>query len=253
MKKKKKEILNFKPEAVLHLAWEGIPDYSEQMSKLNFYNTINFLSFVIENTECKKIIIPGSCWEYNDGHVNGECFEEMKIDPKKPFSIYKKKIFDDLIYKTDKRKITLNWARLFYVYGPNQKNKSLVPILLDSFANNKELYLTSPNNKHDFIYIDDVVKILIIMLQSNIPSGIYNVGTGIATSVRNLSCTIEKFFYKNCHISRNLKEINKNSALNFFASTNKFKKYINNFEFENIKSGLYKTYKYFINNNSSIL
>jgi nucleoside-diphosphate-sugar epimerase len=28
---KKFEIINFKPEVILHLAWQGIPDYSEEM------------------------------------------------------------------------------------------------------------------------------------------------------------------------------------------------------------------------------
>lgn len=130
---KKEEIINFKPEVVLHLAWQGIPDYSEQISKLNFINSSNFLNFIIENTNCKKIIVPGSCWEYNDGNILGACSEKIKIYPQKFFSFYKKKLFDELAMKAERNKIVFNWARLFYVYGPYQKKTSIIPMLIDFF------------------------------------------------------------------------------------------------------------------------
>ena len=242
---KKKEILDFKPDAVLHLAWQGIPDYSKQMSELNFNNSLNFLNFLIENSECKKIIVPGSCWEYNDGSILGQCSEDIKINPQKPFSIYKKKLFDELINKTHKHNVIFNWPRLFYVYGPYQKKTSLIPMLIDSYLNNKEPNIKSPYNKNDFIFIDDVVKILIFMLQSSLPSGVYNIGTGVATEVIELSNIIKNFFNSNNNLKKNIKKKADGQTINFFADTNKLKKYFSNLEFEKINSGLYKTVKFF--------
>jgi nucleoside-diphosphate-sugar epimerase len=239
------KILEFKPEAVLHLAWQGIPDYSKQMSEVNFNNSLNFLNFLIENSECKKIIVPGSCWEYNDGSILGQCSEDIKINPQKPFSIYKKKLFDELINKTHKHNVIFNWPRLFYVYGPYQKKTSLIPTLIHSYLNNKEPNIKSPNNKNDFIFIDDVVKILIFMLQSSLPSGVYNVGTGVATEVLELSNIIKTFFNSNNNLKKNLKKKADEQKINFFADTNKLKKYFSNLEFEKINSGLYKTVKFF--------
>jgi nucleoside-diphosphate-sugar epimerase len=243
---KKNEILNFKPEAIIQLAWQGIPDYSEQMSELNFNNSFDFLNFLIENSECKKIIVPGSCWEYNDGSILGQCSEDIKINPRKPFSIYKKKLFDQLINKTDKHKIIFNWARLFYVYGPYQKKTSLIPMLIDSYLNNKEPNIKSPNNKNDFIYIDDVVKILMFMLQTSLPSGIYNAGTGVATEVIELSNAIKNFLNINYNLKKNIKKNSDEKKIDFYADTNKLKKYFSDLKFENINSGLYKTVKFFM-------
>ena len=242
---KKKEILDFKPEAVLHLAWQGIPDYSKQMSEINFNNSLNFLNFLIENSECKKIIVPGSCWEYNDGSILGQCSEDIKINPQKPFSIYKKKLFDELINKTHKHNVIFIWPRLFYVYGPYQKKTSLIPMLIDSYLNNKEPNIKSPYNKNDFIFIDDVVKILIFMLQSSLPSGVYNIGTGVATEVIELSNIIKNFFNSNYNLEKNIKKKTDEQTINFFADTNKLKKYFSNLEFEKINSGLHKTVKFF--------
>jgi nucleoside-diphosphate-sugar epimerase len=118
-------------------------------------------------------------------------------------------------------------------------------MLIDSYLNNKEPSIKSPNNKNDFIFIDDVVKILIFMLQSSLPSGVYNVGTGVATEVIELSNIIKNFFNSNNNLKKNIKKIADEQTINFFANTNKLKKYFSNLEFEKINSGLYKTIKFF--------
>ena len=48
------EITQFDPDAVIHLAWEGIPDFSFEMCQYNLFNSINFFDLVFENTNCKK-------------------------------------------------------------------------------------------------------------------------------------------------------------------------------------------------------
>jgi nucleoside-diphosphate-sugar epimerase len=118
-------------------------------------------------------------------------------------------------------------------------------MLIDSYLNNKEPNIKSPYNKNDFIFIDDVVKILIFMLQSSLPSGVYNVGTGVATQVIELSNIIKNFLNSNNNLKKNIKKKADKPIINFFADTNKLKKYFSNLEFEKINSGLYKTVKFF--------
>ena len=55
---------SFNPDVVIHLAWQGIPDYSESISRVNLNNSIDLLNFILSNSNCKKIIVSGSCWEY---------------------------------------------------------------------------------------------------------------------------------------------------------------------------------------------
>ena len=62
---KKFEIINFKPEVILHLAWQGIPDYSEEMSKLNYNKKDNDKVFPIikgdvEGSHPKKLFLKNS-------------------------------------------------------------------------------------------------------------------------------------------------------------------------------------------------
>ena len=53
-----------KPDIVYHLAWEGIPNFNNRNFEKNKKITKNII-FAINNTECKKVIISGSCSEYN--------------------------------------------------------------------------------------------------------------------------------------------------------------------------------------------
>ena len=90
------EIIKYDPDVFIHLAWEGIPNYNEKFSKKNYFNTIRVIKDLIKYTNCSKIISTGSCWEYNDGNIKGKCREDLAVYPKKPFSIYKNKIFNEV-------------------------------------------------------------------------------------------------------------------------------------------------------------
>ena len=102
-----KEITKYKPDVFIHLAWEGIPNYTKELSKKNYYNTISIVKNLLNSTNCTKIISTGSCWEYNDGNIEGKCEEDMLVKPQKPFSIYKNKIFNEVLEIADKKKFYL--------------------------------------------------------------------------------------------------------------------------------------------------
>ena len=73
-----KKIIEFQPDTVVHLAWQGIPDYSKQNSELNLDLSIKLFNFLFKKTKCKKVIVTGSCWEY--GKKNGICREDDNLN-----------------------------------------------------------------------------------------------------------------------------------------------------------------------------
>ena len=40
---------SFNPDVVIHLAWQGIPDYSESISRINLINSIDLLDCIMNN------------------------------------------------------------------------------------------------------------------------------------------------------------------------------------------------------------
>ena len=133
----KEEVKNFKPNVVIHLSWQDIPDFSLEKSRLNLNQSIDFLSFILEMDSCKKILVSGSCLEY--GKQNGICKESDVVKTNSYFSWSKTCIYNYLLINSLDKKIDLVWFRIFYAFGANQRKGSLIPHLLDSI-NKKKIY-----------------------------------------------------------------------------------------------------------------
>jgi UDP-glucose 4-epimerase len=80
------------------------------------------------------------------------------------------------------------------VYGPRQIAKSeagVISIFINQLLQNDICSIFGDGNQtRDYVYVKDVVNANSIAL--NCPAGIYNIGTGIETSVNNLLDILEK-------------------------------------------------------------
>jgi len=121
-------------------------------------------------------------------------------------------------------KIPLCIARIFNCYGSNQSLDFFIPSLIKRIKStdiNLEIY--NGNCTRDFIHLNDVVEALIVL--GKIPnSGIYNIGTGIETTVREaanilIEISDKKFSLKEvdnynlCIIMRSYADISKMLSL----------------------------------------
>ena len=150
----KAKVKEFNPDVVVHLAWQGIPDFSESMSLLNLNNSIKLLNFIIEKTNCNKIIVSGSCFEY--GGKTGAVKETDDSTINSFFSWAKHSLYKYMEFKCAQKEVQLVWFRYFYVYGPGQRKASLVPMILDSFKNGTTPDIRNPYNRNDFIFVQDI-------------------------------------------------------------------------------------------------
>ncbi len=189
LKTYEKKVENFEPEVVIHLAWEGIPNFSLEMCNKNMLISISFIDFITKLKSCKKFIITGSCFEYNN--KIGRCNENDKVISKDYFTFAKKTVLSFLELECNKNNIVYCWARLFYVYGPKQRSESLIPTLIETLKSNKTPNLRTPKNANDFIHVQDVASGLNKMIFTNFESGIYNLGSGKSTPVIEVSKIVE--------------------------------------------------------------
>jgi nucleoside-diphosphate-sugar epimerase len=104
-------IREYNPDAVVHLAWQGIPDYTETVSTFNLFHSIQLMDFILENTACKKIIVSGSCFEY--GGTKGECKETDAAQPTSFFPWAKHSLYEYLRLKCPRNRVVLVWLRIF--------------------------------------------------------------------------------------------------------------------------------------------
>ena len=144
-------IQEFAPQVVIHLAWQGIPDFSFEVSRNNLNQSLDLLLFVIGLESCKKIIVSGSCWEANI--LKGVCLESTKGEAKDHFTWAKHALYSWLNMMCKQKNIQLSWIRIFYVYGPRQRTESLIPSILTKLKNGQLPDLQTPNNANDFVFM----------------------------------------------------------------------------------------------------
>ena len=143
-------------------------------------------------------------------------------------------------------------VRFFNVYGPNEYHKGrMASVILHAFNNiNKKgkielfkSYLKEYNNgaqSRDFIYVKDLIQVIILMMMKKNKSGIYNLGTGKSRTFNDLARAIfksmgkvEKIFY--IDMPSEIKE-----TYQYYTEAN-MQKFVNNeykFNFTNLEEGV---------------
>lgn len=179
-----RKLARFKPDAALHMAWEGIPDYGLDMSLKNLSQGIA-LTRALGAAGCKKMVVTGSCWEY--GRDTGRIGEGTDPRPAGAFQAAKTALhwFGREAAKASGMEFV--WARIFYVYGPGQKAASLIPHLIADKMNDILPAVKNPNGGNDFVYVGDVARALCMLVQKRTRHGIYNIGSGHLTGVKEVA------------------------------------------------------------------
>jgi UDP-glucose 4-epimerase len=77
------------------------------------------------------------------------------------------------------------------VYGPHQDQTAaytgVVPIMLNKIEANEAPIINGDGSQaYDFIYVEDVAKCNVAALKSDVCFGMYNVGTEVQTSIKDL-------------------------------------------------------------------
>ncbi len=189
IQKWKDKLIEFRPEATIHLAWENTPHgsaskHSSLDSAGNLTYGLNLIKALTE-TGCKKILATGSCWEY--GRSFGKLEEISSVDYSNSFVIAKNCLHFLGRKIAEENNMQFIWTRLFFVYGPGQRRQSIIPYLFDCYNRNLKPDIKNPFNKNDFVYVEDVVEAIWEILRNNNSSSIYNIGTGHSVSIEKIA------------------------------------------------------------------
>jgi len=81
------------------------------------------------------------------------------------------------------------WGRIFTPYGPGDSPERLVFSVINALRSGRSVEVSDGRQVRDFIHIDDVADLLCQLLLADIP-GVFNVGSGQGTSVREVVTTL---------------------------------------------------------------
>lgn len=220
IKKAKKDIKNFAPEIMIHLAWEGIPDFSFEVCKRNIDNSLKLINFMVRETDCKKIIVSGSCQEYGK-HI-GICKESDIVTINSTFAWSKYSLYTYCNYVCRNHGIELIWFRIFYAYGPGQRKEALIPMLCKTLRMREIPRIINPLNANDFVYCEDIAEAFNVAVAIPVHPGIHNLGSGSPTKVIDICKIIERRITGNNEITNIIRSnINCEPEISFWADTNK--------------------------------
>lgn len=213
-------IQDFLPTSWLHAGWTGLPDYSLKTCLENTKSTLEFLQFLL-TIGVKKHLILGSCWEYGD--AKGLCTEDHPpLSPINLFASNKWGLFHMANSLCESAQAHLIWPIVFFVYGKGQRPNSLIPMLLESFKNDKPIVLRTPYAVSDFIYIKDVATALWAFVNTQNISGRFNISTGVGTRAHEVQELVSKLYAKSTIDSTMTSE--SQSVQGFWGDNSKVKK-----------------------------
>jgi len=237
-------VKKFAPEVVIHLAWQGIPDYSFESSRNNLNLSLDLLSFAVGLGSCRKILVSGSCWEANN--LKGECLETTQGEAKDYFTWAKHTLYSWLNMMCKQKNIQLSWMRIFYVYGPRQRPESLIPTILTKLNNAQLPDLQTPKNANDFVYIDDVANAFAKAASIDNKSGVYNLGAGESTPVLEVCRIAERIVLGSDVLTQEMVEKFKETTcdVDFWASCTKSKKYLGWQQSTSLEEGIKQTWEW---------
>lgn len=184
------ELISFAPEVLIHLAWEGIPDFSLEMCLKNVNDQARFIDEIGKLDSIKKVIATGTCMEY--GNKTGMCSVSERNIPHSYFSWAKQTISDLFKIACVASSTKLVWFRVFYVYGPGQRSASLISTLINKFSKGDRPILNNPFVSNDYIYINDVIDAFLLAINDPNAEGIFNIGSGSMTPAYRISGIVEK-------------------------------------------------------------
>jgi dTDP-6-deoxy-L-talose 4-dehydrogenase (NAD+) len=212
-----------KPDAVIHLAWEGLPNYKEAFHiEKNLPNNFYFLNDLIKSG-LNNLTVTGTCLEY--GLLNGCLDESMPVNPHIPYSIAKDTLRKYLEQLESQFSFKLKWLRLFYTYGVGQNENSIFSQLERAIKNNDKVFNMSAGEQlRDYLPVEKVGEIIVKTSLQDETTGIINCCSGNPVSIRKM---VEDYLVENnSSISLNLGyyPYNDYEPLAFWGSTKKLNK-----------------------------
>ncbi len=192
-KKNIEKIFNkFKPDVVYHLAAQKDVRYSVKNpdidAQINILGSLNLIKLSLKY-QIKKFIFVSSGGAIYDENENLPFTENSKVKPLSPYGLAKYTIDQYLEIFQNTNNFPFVSLRLANVYGPRQDplgEAGVVAIFFNTLKNNKQPHLNGGGKQtRDFVYVKDVVNALWQVSQFPV-FGIYNIGTGIPTSIAEL-------------------------------------------------------------------
>jgi dTDP-6-deoxy-L-talose 4-dehydrogenase (NAD+) len=174
-----------RPDTVIHLAWEGLPNYTaENHISVELPKQWTFLKALVEDgLSC--LFVAGSCLEY--GSTEGSLNELIPASPTTAYGSAKNRLRELLEAAMMKYRFRLVWGRLFYLFGSGQNPKSLFGQFSRALTEGQTCFDMSPGDQlRDYLPVEEASRMIVKLSLCPAAGGIINICSGTPVEVRAL-------------------------------------------------------------------
>lgn len=162
-------------EKMIHLAWYVGPKC--QISPLNIEwleASLHLIKTFWENGG-KTVLVSGSMSEYDFSY--GWCSEnKTPLDSLSLYGQTKAALYQILEKFCKFHDLDLKWARIFNIYGLNEKKTRLIPYVINAMINNEDVNVSHCNQIQNYLHVKDVARAIVMFLESSV-SGAVNIAS----------------------------------------------------------------------------
>lgn len=174
-----------RPEALLHLAWITTPgEYLESPENLTWVAaSLNLCRAFYENGG-RRAVFSGTCFEY-DLRRPGPFREDAPCSPSSLYGRCKLSLGEIIKDYCTARHLSYAWGRLFYLFGPYERESRVVPYVITSVLRGAPALCTAGNAKRDYLYAEDAARAFVHLVGTQ-SDGVFNIGSGKAVPLKRL-------------------------------------------------------------------
>ncbi len=158
-------------------------------AEINILGSLKVLEQAVK-TKC-RVIFASSAAVYGNNNVGAD--ELAAVQPISPYGITKLAVEHYLHFFQQQYQLPIAIFRFANVYGPRQDPSSeagVIALFCRWFLDRQPLKVNGDGlQKRDFVYVADIVQALILGLEHE---GVYNVGTGVETSLQDIISSLWK-------------------------------------------------------------
>lgn len=216
-----------KPEKMIHLAWEGLPNYeSRDHLELNLPAQEKFLANLLRHG-LPSLTVGGTCMEY--GMQEGELSEERNARPANAYAEAKNELRIYLENLKAELDFTLTWIRMFYLYGKGQNPKSLHSQLMAAIREGATEFDMSPGDQlRDFLPVEEMARLIVAIAKQEQVAGIINCCSGRPVTVEAFVKDILRKHEVEMKLNKGKYDYSKLEPRHFWGSTKKLETIIRN-------------------------
>jgi nucleoside-diphosphate-sugar epimerase len=179
-----------RPEILLHLAWFATPpDYWRSPVNVRWAAASLELAQTLVAAGGRRLVGVGTCAEYQ---WSGSSLCVENATPIRPATLYggcKAAVWSALEPFAREASVEAAWARLFFVYGPNEPANRLVPSLVTAMRAGNRGHCRTARHVRDFLHVADAGSAIAALTMSGV-TGPVNIGSGQPVEVGTLATGI---------------------------------------------------------------